>query len=381
MTNARAHDVLQGNDTSRPLRAAMPTRAIAGPAAWTGAEQRSRRDWVYHFSAADIAELRRATASVVARGLGFATITPRTFELPVLGPKLKLLADDVQFGRGFVLMRGFPLDLPQDQIERMYFGLMSHMGFPIAQNHHGELMVHVRDDGAGYNNKVRSYRSNHLLTYHADWSDMVALACVRPAAEGGISRIISAVTIHNVLFEQHREVLEELYSVPFYMDWKNEGPDDALPYFWVRIFSWFDEKLSTYYINRVMRDTHAQRSELPPLTALQDKGLDLIEAIGQRSELALDMEFRPGDIQVLNNYSVWHSRTQYTDHADPALKRHLLRVWLAEPCGRLLAPSFTNRYEALGVAGQVPRMLTFPQRSPTTQGGPGAGAGEAAGSA
>jgi len=307
--------------------------------------------------------LRVATAAVIARALGFADISPRTFLLPALGAKLKLLAAEVQCGRGFVLIRGFPLDQPQDHIEKMYFGLMSHMGFPIRQDPSGQLLVHVRNEAPEYDNTVRSFKTNHLLTYHADWADMVGLACVRPAMEGGISRIVSAVTVHNLLMESYPDVLEELYSVPFYMDWKNEGPAGGLPFYWVRIFSWFDGQLSTYYANRVMRDTHAQRAELPPLTERQQRGLALIEEITQQADVPLDMEFRPGDVQLLNNYTVWHSRTPYQDHDDPALKRHLLRVWLAEPCGRRLAPSFTNRYETLGVAGQLPRLLTFEQRS------------------
>jgi len=40
------------------------------------------------------------------------------------------------------------------------------------------------------------------------------------------------------------------------------------------------------------------------------------------------MNFRPGEIQFLNNYSIMHSRTAYEDHPDPALKRDLIRLWL-----------------------------------------------------
>ena len=43
----------------------------------------------------------------------------------------------------------------------------------------------------------------------------------------------------------------------------------------------------------------------------------------------LDMELEPGDIQWLSNHTVVHARTEYEDHAEPARRRHLLRLWLS----------------------------------------------------
>ena len=38
-----------------------------------------------------------------------------------------------------------------------------------------------------------------------------------------------------------------------------------------------------------------------------------------------------GDIQFLSNQHVLHARTEYKDHAPPAPRRHLMRLWLATP--------------------------------------------------
>jgi hypothetical protein len=43
------------------------------------------------------------------------------------------------------------------------------------------------------------------------------------------------------------------------------------------------------------------------------------------------MELEPGDMQLLNNYVVLHSRTDFEDHAEPERRRHLLRLWLSIP--------------------------------------------------
>jgi Taurine catabolism dioxygenase TauD, TfdA family len=40
------------------------------------------------------------------------------------------------------------------------------------------------------------------------------------------------------------------------------------------------------------------------------------------------MEFRPGDIQLLNNARILHAREACTDSDDPAERRHLLRLRL-----------------------------------------------------
>lgn len=337
----------------------MPDGPIASPSAWIGAEQRGQSDWIYELDPRDVDELEHAADGVISSSLDFASISPRNFQLPTLGPTLKALSRDVQFGRGFALIRGFPLEHSADRVERMYYGLMSHMGLPIEQNSSAERLIHVRNEQS-YDNSVRSYKSNHNLTYHADWSDMVGLACIHPAREGGISRIISAVTVSNTLFLENRDVLEELYNIPFYMDWKGEGPKKQLPFYWIRIFSWFDGRFYSYYANRVICDTHRQREDVPKLTKKQERGLELIEEICQRSNLPLDMEFQPGDIQLLNNYTVWHSRTNYVDFDEPEKKRHLLRVWLAQSATAPLPPDFTNRYEMLGVDGVCPRLKTFP---------------------
>jgi len=67
--------------------------------------------------------------------------------------------------------------------------------------------------------------------------------------------------------------------------------------------------------------------------------LDLMDEIFLTPGLALTMDFRPGDIQWLLNYTALHSRTAYQDHKQPELKRHLLRLWLKRG-GRPLAPNF-----------------------------------------
>jgi hypothetical protein len=40
------------------------------------------------------------------------------------------------------------------------------------------------------------------------------------------------------------------------------------------------------------------------------------------------MDFRPGDMQFINNYHVLHGREPYTDDRAAGQVRHLKRLWL-----------------------------------------------------
>jgi len=76
------------------------------------------------------------------------------------------------------------------------------------------------------------------------------------------------------------------------------------------------------------------------MTAEQTAALEAVESIANDPALYLDMEFRPGDIQLLKNSVILHKRTTYEDWEEAARKRHLLRLWLS-------APDFDDRDEQL----------------------------------
>lgn len=56
--------------------------------------------------------------------------------------------------------------------------------------------------------------------------------------------------------------------------------------------------------------------------------MELLEGIANDPSFYLQMEFAPGDIQLLNNAKILHAREAYTDYDDPAERRHLLRLCL-----------------------------------------------------
>ena len=72
------------------------------------------------------------------------------------------------------------------------------------------------------------------------------------------------------------------------------------------------------------------------------------------------MYLQPGDMQLLNNHVTLHSRTEFTDHDDVALRRTLIRLWLAPPDWGQLPPSWGPAYRSVksgavrgGIRGQA----------------------------
>ena len=55
-------------------------------------------------------------------------------------------------------------------------------------------------------------------------------------------------------------------------------------------------------------------------------------------------------MQVLNNHVTLHSRTEFVDHDEPALKRCLFRLWLAPPDWPALPESWRPAYRAVEAA-------------------------------
>ena len=59
-----------------------------------------------------------------------------------------------------------------------------------------------------------------------------------------------------------------------------------------------------------------------------------------------------GDVLLLNNWTTFHRRGEFTDSRNAEERRHLLRIWLAMRNSRPLAPCFKEHFGST-VAGAV----------------------------
>jgi hypothetical protein len=321
-------------------------RPIEGPSVWTGPEMRGREaEWSYRLSDAERAEIDAAAAAVRARGLDLARITRADFPLPTLGPALDRIRGEVLNGRGFALVRGMPVDGPLEESATAYWGVGSYLGSARSQNAKGHLLGHIYDLGRGLSATdptIRSYATNEGQKFHIDRCDVVALLCLRRARSGGLSALVSSMTLHNVMLVHRPDLLERLYR-PFPTDRRGEVPAGKAAFYEAPVFNEYEGTVSVLYsrlhIGSSQRFPEARRLDPDDFAAL-----DMLQELANDPELRLDMRFEPGDVQILHNHTILHARSAYEDWADEAKKRHLLRLWLCPPDARPLPPVFAEIY-------------------------------------
>jgi hypothetical protein len=293
-------------------------------------------EWTYRLSEAELDEIDAAVGAVRARGLDLAQIGCADFPLPTLGPVLDRLRGDVDNGRGFVLMRGMRIEGRSiEETATAYWGIGSYFGSARSQNGKGHLLGHVYDLEQGLsatNPLIRSYATAEAQKFHIDRADVVALLCLRRAKSGGLSTIVSSMTLHNVIAQRRPDLLERLYQ-PFPTDRRGEIPEGKAPFYAAPVFNPHAGNVSVLY-SRLHIGSSQRFPDAPRLSDEDFEALDLFGTLAGDPELRLDMDFQPGDIQFLHNHTILHARSAYEDWPEVEKKRHLLRLWLCPPDAR-----------------------------------------------
>jgi Taurine catabolism dioxygenase TauD, TfdA family len=324
----------------------MPLRTIDGPAAWRGRELGDAGAFTHRLSGEEVGEIDAAVGAIVEERIEHIAIERGNFALPQLGKRLTRIRDDVLLGgRGFIVLRGVPVErYSMEQAAAAFLGIGAYFGKPVSQNGKGHILGHVKDLGRSVNDPTaRIYQTTHKQTFHTDSVDIVGLLCLKTAKAGGLSRIVSSISLYNEMFRRRPDLAAVLFA-PFSFDRRGEVPAGRKGWYETPIFHWHADQLSVIYGNRYYIQSAQRFADAPRLTAAQIEALDLFDALANDPANYLDIEFKPGDIQLIHNHVILHDRTDYEDWPQPERKRHLLRLWLCPPNGRLLPPAFADRY-------------------------------------
>jgi hypothetical protein len=314
---------------------------ITGEAAWRGDVLSKSQEWFYMLSPAEIEELEQLGARFVEESPDLRTVQASEYPLVACAAAVKQWGEDLDYGRGFNLVRGLRTHLYSDALSAaIYFILGLHMGDPIRQNELGDTIDHVyatsdktMDDPTAKSSKVRD-----RLSFHSDSSDVVALMCLRPAKSGGASVLVSGAEIYNEIVRRRPDLAPLLFE-PFHWDWRRQDSESPALTYTSPIISLKDGVFSMY-AGALYIKTAQEYPGVPKLRPEQLEVLDLFEEITYEPGMAIEMDFRPGDIQWLSNYAALHSRTEFFDYPEPQRRRHLLRLWLSRKTGRPIVDGF-----------------------------------------
>lgn len=314
---------------------------VRGDAAWRGDELSARQDWIYELSSEQIAELETLGARFMKEDPDLRFASKEDYPLVACKDAVEEWGRDVDYGRGFVLVRGLRTHLYSDALSAaIYYILGLHMGEPIRQNEMGDLIDHVyaTSDKTMADPTAKSSKVRDQLVYHSDSSDVVALMCLRPAREGGASCLVSGAEIYNEILKR-RPDLAPLLLEPFHWDWRRQDPEAPADTYLSPVIS-MKHGVFSMYAGSLYIVTAQNYPGVPKLTPQQIEVLELFDKITYEEGMAIEMDFRPGDIQWLSNYAALHARTTFYDYPEPQRRRHLLRLWLHRDAGRPVVEGF-----------------------------------------
>ena len=238
-------------------------------------------------------------------------------------------------GCGFCVINGTNFTaFDKHELSNIHILISKIFGELLIQNKQGEQIVEVKDLGKTLSTGGRYHHTREGGSYHTDGChifenppDYVGLLCLNPAKNGGVSKFISAYTIHNKL-QEDKNLLRILYE-KFYMDKRNENQADETPTQFVPIFTYNNGKLNCRCCQRELIDSGHEKMN-KPLTEYQKNALDNLDKLLANENLAVSYLLKKGDMMYSNNKWLIHDRTDFEDSDDENLKRVLLRTWIRE---------------------------------------------------
>ena len=327
--------------------------------AWKASSFKDPSDYMVELTSDDRGEMLAALDALERAGrLAPAhALAKSDFGFGGLANKLDRGYDEVRSGKGFVVLRGLPLEgLSLDQFTACAWGIGTYFGRALSQNAQGELVTSVIDATAE-DATPRMYRSNLELWPHSDITAMISLACWHKSAAGGASIIVSGVTVHDAIRARSPDLLEPLYHGYHYHRLGEEGPDEepSTPYR-TPVFASRNGQLSCRYQRAGIAAGMRERGV--PLDERDIAALDLFDSIASAPENRLAFFLERGDMIVINNYTVMHARTRFTNFPEPERQRRLVRLWFDAEDFRDVPREF-NLFAENGIPRQEGRRATF----------------------
>lgn len=300
----------------------------------------SEKDWLITIDADTRDEILRIASELARHPLPLIALRPSDFKMPLCQRLALRLREILTRGARFTLVDRLPMEeMDNEQATQIYWLLSWMIAPPVAQKLNGNMLFEIKDTGkvATPGSGVRPAETNAEQSIHNDNAfneatpDIVGLLCLRPALEGGESKVMSFYTAHNELLRNHSDVLDRLYH-PFPHDRQREHWPDEPSLFWAPIFSYGESELLARFSPHPIQNAYQLLGD--KMDEVSSRSLSIMRNVCNESGIALSFIMERGQIQYVNNRQIGHSRTGFRDYEDPALKRHMVRLWLRQSGGR-----------------------------------------------
>jgi hypothetical protein len=260
--------------------------------AWSRAELQETEAWRETLSESEVEALAESVRRLTRPRADVAAMQAGDALSPPLRNRLPGLADALVFGRGFFVLRRLPLErLSQAEAEQLFRSLAGHFGRVRAEPKGGES-----PSFDGY-------------TFAAAEGDVLAQLCMRAPRAGGDLRLVSAVALHNEMACCRPDLLAHFYT-PI---------GKAQP-----LFSIHGERLDAHL------DPHfallAADGGAADLNDDQRQAFALFHALVE--ELALDIDFEPGDALFASTHRVLVAQGSHENYAELGKDHALMRLSL-----------------------------------------------------
>ena len=314
---------------------------ITDASAWTGEDLARDQSWKFTLTTQQQDDLGKALQKINKRGLPFAELTREDFPWPSLLDTLHNLQSQIRDGRGFAVLSGFPTasyDYPD--LEKLFWGLCTHLGTAVTQNLEAGLIHYVTDGKLAPQKGARILGSPLPSALHVDLSDCAGLFCVRQAPDDPLSLAASSMTVYNEILRQHPEYLARLYEGFIWNRIETYPKETPFSNFKVPAFSAAQGVVSCRFHPGWIRGGMKKANQV--LTARETEIFDFIAETAEKHSFAFPLH--DGDIAFFNNYTVFHGKEGYKPIENEDHKRVLLRIWLDLPNVRPFADEATVRY-------------------------------------
>ncbi|KAF7550354.1 hypothetical protein G7Z17_g5778 [Cylindrodendrum hubeiense] len=324
----------------RTLPTGFPEKLVSD-LVWDGRDLAKSYDWDYYLTEDDLKELDEGLRSFKALDVPLGQISQETFVLPKLHDTLRAISREIHQGHGFKVVRGVPVDkYTREENIIIYAGLASHIA-PVRgrQDHLWQgkpadvVISHIKDISREVDASrigAPAYTAEKQV-FHTDAGDVIALFALGEAAEGGQSYLSSSWHVYNELAATRPDLVRTLAE-----PWASDEFGRAGKRYTLRPLVHHQpatakapERLIIQYARRQFTGYWGlpRSSDIPPITEAQAEALDTLHFLAEK--YAASLNFHKGDIQFVNNLSIFHARGGFKDSSEK--QRHLVRLWLRDP--------------------------------------------------